>query len=57
MSKNKKKALGLSTTIFISRIAGALFGLLLALLFAVVKINRTKVLFHVHRLEEYYGKR
>ena len=26
-------------------IAGALFGLLLALLFAIVKINRTKVLF------------
>ena len=29
MSKNKKKALGLSTTIFISLIAGALFGILL----------------------------
>lgn len=29
MSKNKKKALGLSTTIFISFIAGALFGILL----------------------------
>ena len=29
MSKNKKKALGLSTTIFISLIAGALFGIIL----------------------------
>ena len=29
MSKNKKKALGLSTTIFISLLAGALFGILL----------------------------
>ena len=29
MSKNKKKALGLSTTIFISLIAGALFGIVL----------------------------